>query len=262
MSVLKTFGTVSILGYTYIIYFLLLGSAMARQFFILTACGVIMFNAFSAGPFMHIYLAQEWLKTRKSYNNYESQLFLLGTLFPDIRYLGNIERSKTHEYPVTLDMIRDCKDAFKAGALFHAFVDEVREDFVEHNCMYNMLKDAPESNKTTLLKLIEDEIVYDRINSSDIIKLLQTVAGEERAYAQNLNIKDSDLEIWHRYLISFFKAGSIKTVKGLCIERKSYLGVTVDTLEAWNGLLPLLVQDSGLRGKVQEMINLFITKFN
>jgi len=51
--------------------------------------------------------------------------FYIGTIFPDIRYLGVIDRAKTHFADVTLDSVLGAKTSFLAGLLFHNLVDKI-----------------------------------------------------------------------------------------------------------------------------------------
>lgn len=91
-----------------------------------------------AGPITHLVL------TQKVYERFFSQkdrgAFVVGTSFPDIRYLGVIEREKTHRPRVTLKQVLEA-ESFEAGVQFHVLVDVVRERFMKAYGMYELFDD-------------------------------------------------------------------------------------------------------------------------
>ena len=88
---------------------------------------------YSAGPITHLYLAEVWCDMNGEPSEYNKGLFLKGSTFPDIRYVANIARSKTHLRHVKYSSINEEDDWFEKGIKFHCFVDEKREAFVRKN---------------------------------------------------------------------------------------------------------------------------------
>ena len=80
-----------------------------------------------AAPITHIALTEKIFNN--IFHNYDKKEFIIGTSFPDIRYLGTIDREKTHLSVNNLENIND-KSSFISGMKFHALVDKVREDFL------------------------------------------------------------------------------------------------------------------------------------
>ena len=78
-----------------------------------------------AGPIGHIVLALSLLNGPLA--DKDRAAFMLGTTFPDIRYLGVIERGKTHNNHATWQNVQTESSSFKAGMDFHALVDRGRE---------------------------------------------------------------------------------------------------------------------------------------
>jgi hypothetical protein len=82
-----------------------------------------------AAPIAHIFLAVQILVGPFKVMSHEKE-FIIGTSFPDIRYLKVIERAETHFENVTLNDIKKETNSFKAGMLFHSFVDQKREEYM------------------------------------------------------------------------------------------------------------------------------------
>ena len=61
--------------------------------------------------------------------------FLIGNVFPDIRYIDKIPREQTHFANVTLKDLKNA-DSFMAGVKCHSMVDELREKFLAENGLY------------------------------------------------------------------------------------------------------------------------------
>ena len=60
----------------------------------------------------------------------DAQEFLLGTSFPDIRYLGVIDRKKTHDPKPSWQKVMQEKSSFKAGMEFHALADKIHDKYM------------------------------------------------------------------------------------------------------------------------------------
>lgn len=65
-----------------------------------------------------------------------TEAFLVGTLFPDIRYITHFPREKTHFNVNSLKEVGETSSPFDAGMKFHAWVDRVREEFVISSGIY------------------------------------------------------------------------------------------------------------------------------
>jgi hypothetical protein len=77
---------------------------------------------FMPWPVTHILTAEIY------YNGFFSHLdhkaFIIGTCFPDIRYPARLDRKSTHIKHLPLSDIQS-QPAFRAGLLFHSYVDEM-----------------------------------------------------------------------------------------------------------------------------------------
>ncbi|MFH1601536.1 MAG: hypothetical protein ABIB61_01110 [Candidatus Shapirobacteria bacterium] len=149
-----------------------------------------------AAPITHIVLANELY--RKYFSDKEKRAFYVGTSLPDIRYLGVIERDKTHCRNISLvDLLE--KDSFNAGLLFHSLVDKTRQQFMEKNSYCSLF---PKTGVfVRALKVFEDRILYNKINNwPKIISCFNKVYKPEL----DLGIKSCDIKRWHQLLKNYF----------------------------------------------------------
>lgn len=149
-----------------------------------------------AGPIAHIFCALAFLNS--NYNTIEDkQAFLLGTSFPDIRYLGVIERTQTHIPNIKWDDVVNEKSAFKAGLLFHSLVDQAREGYFESHGLYDIDIGVHPQFRSHVLKLFEDILLHDSISEwPKIVAYFDDILQEERAYP----IAPESLQNWHAIL--------------------------------------------------------------
>lgn len=110
-----------------------------------------------AGEATHIILADRCIERHSTL--FDRSQFLQGTVFPDIRYLGDLSRDETHDATVSLSDVVASSDAFVAGVRFHSVVDRVRNDFMKQSGIYDLC--PPFLYDQQALKLCEDEILYD-----------------------------------------------------------------------------------------------------
>src|ERR1700730_4679760 len=137
-----------------------------RTFIILVVAKfVFLANLVAAAPVTHTVLAGKWMKTNCEFSEEQKAACIVGTLFPDIRYIAKVERSKTHDKNVTLAELRAEKNAFIAGKKLHSFVDEKRAEFIDQKGIYDILTTrfkVPKEHIHTFLKFLEDELLYKK----------------------------------------------------------------------------------------------------
>ncbi|OGM17010.1 hypothetical protein A2V55_02000 [Candidatus Woesebacteria bacterium RBG_19FT_COMBO_37_29] len=150
-----------------------------------------------AAPITHIVLTEKIYS--KYFSNKNKKEFIVGTCIPDIRYLGVINRDKTHFENVFLKTIL-YKNSFDAGLLFHSLVDEIRANYMDSNNYYSLF---PNSNLITQAsKIFEDNVLYNKIsNWKEINDYFDKIYKSER----DLGIKSEDIEKWHKLLKNYFR---------------------------------------------------------
>ena len=107
--------------------------------------------------------------------------FIFGTSFPDIRYLKVVSRTETHFTNVSLQDILQEKNSFKAGMVFHSFVDERREAYVVENHFYKKIPNFKFSSQS--LKFAEDEILKSYLDIFKYHAYFDAILAIGKAYA-------------------------------------------------------------------------------
>lgn len=146
-----------------------------------------------AAPIAHIFLALQILSgpLKGLFNEKE---FILGTSFPDIRYLNIIGRNNTHFDDVTFEQLKQERDSFKAGMLFHSFVDEQREQYVVEHNLYDLIPHF--KFMTQSLKFAEDILLCPLIDTSKFISYFDERVPQESTF----NVSDENVQRWHLFL--------------------------------------------------------------
>lgn len=209
-------------------------------------------TCFAAAPLMHLCLASKYLATHGTkYSPEQKNSFLRGTSFPDIRYLGGISRSKTHDGDATLENIYKTASPFEAGKKFHAWVDEVREQHVEEWKIYDKLKELgklPQKQSALFLKLIEDAVLFNNTSNKtiDAIMLFSTIDPEEYQYG----VSTEKLLRWHAILTIYLSFQTTWTFKISSL-------LFSNTLNHWADLIPKMAQEKVLINYVGRLLDEF-----
>lgn len=194
---------------------------------------------YSAAPATHVHTAELWMQIYPFEDEDARLAFVAGTLFPDIRYQGSISRQETHEEGVTANKIRKTSSAFTAGKRLHAFVDVKREKFVEKNKIYSHLNMISKKDRVLFLKMLEDEIYWDRTDCQFAQVSLSRIYAEE----VKTGLKDEEIERWHQTMIDYFKQRPSDFLLALSEEGKGFLKADAATVKEWCVLLPLFAKD-------------------
>lgn len=219
----------------------------------------LFFELKAAMPMTHVYLAELWLEyNNPSYDNLQKREFILGNLFPDIRYLGNISRNDTHEKGVTLNRIRNAESPFLAGKRLHSYIDEKREILVESLKIYPKLEEVIGNKKQlfTLLKLLEDSLLYDFIQRYEVVKYLTHTSNEELVLADG-----NDVLKWHLFLSFYFTFSPKTTLNYAVASGKSFFGLTHDNLKVWYDNFEALKRSEFIQGYFRKMVKQFTLDF-
>jgi hypothetical protein len=123
-----------------------------------------------AAPVSHVVYALEYLKMHPEYDKYK---FLRGTVFPDIRYVANIERPMTHPVGVTLDLVDAEADSWRAGFLFHNWVDVMWQRYLvdggvdindnSNQVLFDAVKEIEDLNLASRLSHMERELIANNL---------------------------------------------------------------------------------------------------
>jgi len=150
-----------------------------------------------AAPITHVFFAEEFINDKLSPHNQTN--FIVGTLFPDIRYYDNMDRQRTHLKKIVFSDLKK-ENSFDAGLKFHSFLDEQRMEFFESREDYPFFL-GPMRAAESSLKFFEDEILYERIKDWPRIKgCLDDILPEELYFS----LREQDVRGWHRLLKEYF----------------------------------------------------------
>jgi hypothetical protein len=151
-----------------------------------------------ASQITHLVLAVKM--SDRLFDKFDQDHFLVGTLFPDIRYLKVIEREKTHFERLSIQDILDERNSFIAGLKYHSLVDEVREKHMIKNNMYAVIPSS--MFITQALKMYEDELLYSNIPNWKLVSICldEVLLEEVGMVAQPTQVKR-----WHFLMREYFK---------------------------------------------------------
>ena len=136
----------------------------------------------------------------KIFDRFDREAFIVGTVFPDIRYLKVIERDKTHFKGLSFQDILDEQDSFTAGLKYHSLVDDVREKYMVEKGIYALI--PPSKFITQALKIYEDEVLYSNVSDwNQVVAYLDAVLPEETKMVEHVN----KIKAWHFLMKEYFK---------------------------------------------------------
>jgi len=127
--------------------------------------------------------------------------FVIGTVFPDIRYIAKLKRDDTHIYNTSEDQIPR-NNSFNAGFYTHCFVDEKRESLLASYGLYNLI--PRDYLHVTAVQLLEDTITYPLFNDwKSICQILKDISEEEKTYGVSHEV----IRGWHDELSNYMEKG-------------------------------------------------------
>jgi hypothetical protein len=149
-----------------------------------------------AAPITHIVLANKVFD--KFFPDKNRKDFFIGTVFPDIRYLGCIKREETHLPQIGLKEIQEDKNSFMSGFKFHSLVDIINKNFICSGIFANSY-----SEHYAIINFVEEELFYNKVKDwNEIIKFYDGILPEEKNF--NTNIKDTGIKKWHQIIQNDF----------------------------------------------------------
>lgn len=149
------------------------------------------------GIITHLVYAEKYLREnpRKDFKR-----FILGTIFPDIRYIAGLERNLTHK-KYKPDLYLSKLDAFKAGWKLHIYLDHRWSKLAKSSLIYNRYKNDIKV-ASAAAKIIEDMLDYKKID--DIGKYLKIIKNPGSGTA--LSIPNEKIKFYYsvsaEYLIT------------------------------------------------------------
>ncbi len=176
-----------------------------------------------ASQITHVPYAKKVLEKFLTDREVDERSFFVGTLFPDIRYLGVIEREKTHIVDPTVENLKKLSNSFELGKYTHSLIDYEREKTLERLGMYKEIE--PTKLSVYAMKFIEDEFTYPLISDwNKYIKFLNGVTDKEKEL-----VGEESARTWHELLQDFFRQPP--NTESMIHLAKSLRGFTDELLE-------------------------------
>lgn len=195
-----------------------------------------------AAPITHLVFASK--THQKHFAHLDRDAFFIGTTFPDIRYLGVIDRKKTHLEHMPFFRISRT-DAFRAGFQLHTFLDIERERFFSDCGISELFPQTPEAIQA--LKLYEDELIYDQMEDWEkIVTFFDTIHPQELTKG----ISEQDVKEWHEIIQGYISQKPNEEVRAELIERM----ISPDAAEAIESHIKNMRRNLELRA----MLELFL----
>lgn len=204
-----------------------------------------------AAPATHIVFAEAFLQTAPELS---PDTFIVGTSFPDIRYLGSIARETTHPQPQDLAAIRQGASAFASGVEFHNYIDIARNTYWEQSELYQQLPQSPYLQQA--LKFYEDTVLYDKLlDWPRVASYFKPVLDEEQAYG----VAHDEILQWHDMLARYVsQRPSLETAKSFMME----LQLDSATATAIIGLAHTIAARTGVKQAVHNLYDTLIDTIN
>ena len=175
----------------------------------------------------------------------QNPAYWVGTLFPDIRHTGVVSRHRTHPTDVTLDSLVG-PDDFATGMRVHAWIDATREKFLREANIKESLPWHPFVPHA--LKLVEDELLYDRYDDWNLIHRVLSKVWEEEVRLMNDSQRIGE---WHRVLQDYFK----KKPDDASREQLSIgIGLSKNSASEINSVVNMLEKD----GRAEKLVERFL----
>lgn len=214
-------------------------------------------SAKAAGPVFHIYMAERLFERFPQYCEGEKKRFVLGTLYPDIRYIAGIERSATHFKEVSIDEVLKAPTPFLAGMKFHSWVDNVRDEYVLSDGIYSRLPpELPREQKPSFLKVVEDELLLPKLNKTLCRGIFDRVDAEELAQG----LTERVIERWHTFLLLFLRTSPKTTITLLSLFDKSKGLLKGKELAGWLSHLNLAIDSEAGKRHTEQLLQFFEQK--
>jgi len=216
---------------------------------------LLIFTALSAAaPVTHAYLTYAFFDAFPDKYDYEEKKdFMIGTLFPDIRYMGETRRQNTHFDKMTLKEVLDETSPFMAGVKFHSYVDLRRDEYVSRQKIYTKFKEYTPKNLVTFLKLMEDEILYSKANWKDVSLWIKEILPEELHW----NMEEPLIRKWHNILSIFFTNPTSTVVFLALMGNVELMETNRDQLSSWNLILKNKAELPQSQAYVNDLVSYF-----
>jgi hypothetical protein len=203
--------------------------------FIASCLLLLCSSLFSAAPILHLWTADRFCEISGITDADTVRGVIVGTEFPDIRYLTRAERDLTHPVIIDIAEVYHSKTPFEMGMKLHAWLDIVRENFIRKE-VYDAIEPFAEGHPATLLKFIEDEMLADFYDGRPFSCCFDKLLPEELLFAG-----EEVVTKWHQ-TIQWTMSARPSWLLWAQSYRGPAFGLSAATLYNWSYLIPELKQ--------------------
>lgn len=180
-----------------------------------------------ASQITHVAYAKHILERFLSGQKIDEKRYYIGTLFPDIRYLGALKREQTHISDPSIEQLIQIDNDFEKGIYVHSLVDLEREKTLIKLGVY---EDIEENGlNSAVMKFVEDEYTYELINDWSVYtKFLEEILPDEE-----ILVSTEIVNKWHTILRQYFsKPPTIKTIADFSQNLQTFDAQTIERAKA------------------------------
>jgi hypothetical protein len=178
-----------------------------------------------ASQISHVVYAKKYLDQHPAMN---ADLFLLGTLLPDIRRVADgVKRKDTHVVYPELDLEFGGLSPFEAGYRFHLWCDMRREEILNKYDFYSLKHVADIGHLPA--KLLEDELVYEKYNNWEKLRWLLDNPPKIKTA---LPVSQETIDRWFAINSKYFeKKPDDKTLKAFLFKQKKLRKISDEIID-------------------------------
>ena len=206
---------------------------------------------FSAGPTLHLWTAEKYCQIRGITDEETIRQIIIGTEFPDIRYITPISREQTH--PIVSDISQITGTPFEIGMKIHSWLDTTRENLIQQE-VYDAIAPYAQGHSYTLLKFVEEEILADFYDGTKWLSTFNDILADELPYAPEATIAK-----WHDTIQWTLTLRPSWLLWGQSYRGRAF-GLSETTLYDWSYLLPKLKHKPLFKTHLQTLLTHIETK--
>lgn len=206
---------------------------------------------------LQVVLVEKWFKTVQKYNTHQKQEFVLGALFHNISYLEDLNYDPEINQNITLEDIASCEDPFKAGQIFYDYIVLKRDRLKERWSIYEHLTILPKDQRSSFLKLLEDELLYDPQTCVKAMGYLSSISDGEIT----TGIDIEKIAIWHGILYSYLGSKPSKALTKLKSDKRVNFSINAEGIDIWKAALVFLSTSEKIKNYLEDLLNEFDVAF-
>lgn len=211
---------------------------------------IICFQLHAAAPLTHLFFADLFCDLQKI-PELEKKLILRGSTFPDIYYITKKPREKTHKTELSLEEIILCNNAFEKGCLIHNYIDIIRAKIVDKKNLFNLIENISFGHKSLLLKFIEDELLFEKIDSCKYQNIFMKPIYRDEI---NTGIEKEFIDKFNQSLYLYLGQKPSELFAFLAHENYTLFGIEPKILKIWSESIPKLAKNPKIENYFFQLI--------